>query len=171
MKSKQLVPSLLLTGFIIMLVTSPTRSEEIPSIRVYKNTTSGDTEHLITKGETVEPIRQIRLVSQIEHPAQSARMLVQSPTPPNTPPTEVVQVTSVKANPAAKGLEIILQTTKGEQLQLVNRSAGSNFITDIPNAQLRLPSGEAFTFRSEKPIAGVTQIISDSYLISEQYFR
>ncbi|MEH1881149.1 MULTISPECIES: TonB-dependent siderophore receptor [unclassified Nostoc] len=165
MKSKQFVPSLLLTGLIIMLVTSPTRSEEIPSIRVYKNTTSGEADasssqstHLITKRETVEPIRQIRLVSQIEHPAQSARMLVQSPTPPNIPASEVVQVTSVKANPTAKGLEIILQTTKGEQLQLVNRTAGSNFITDIPNAQLRLASGEAFTFRSEKPIAGVTQI-------------
>ncbi|MEH1934497.1 MAG: TonB-dependent siderophore receptor [Nostoc sp.] len=165
MKSKQVVPSLLLTGLIIMLVTSPTRSEEISPIRVYNNTTSGDTDasssqstRLITKGETVEPIQQIRLVSQIAHPAQSARMLVQSPTPPNTPPTEVVQVTSVKANPTAKGLEIILQTSKGEQLQLVNRSAGSNFITDIPNAQLRLTSGEAFTFRSEKPIAGLREI-------------
>ncbi|MEH2313994.1 MAG: TonB-dependent siderophore receptor [Nostoc sp.] len=165
MKSKQVVPSLLLTGLIIMLVTSPTRSEEISPIRVYKNTTSGDTgasstqsTPLITKGETVEPIRQIRLVSQIAHSAKNARILVQLPTPPNTPPTSVVQVTSVKANPTAKGLEIILQTSKGEQLQLVNRSAGSNFITDIPNAQLRLPSGDAFTFRSEKPIAGVTEI-------------
>ncbi|MHC5826931.1 MAG: hypothetical protein ACYT04_66445, partial [Nostoc sp.] len=69
MKSKQVVPSLLLTGLIIMLVTSPTRSEEISPIRVYKNTTSGDADAsstqstpLITKGETVEPIRQIRLV-------------------------------------------------------------------------------------------------------------
>ena len=165
MKSKQLVPSLLLTGLLIVLVTSPTRSEEIPSIKVDKNTTSGDADAsstqktpLITKGETIEPIRQIRLVSQIEHPAQSARMLVQSPTPPNTPQTEVVQVTSVKANPTTKGVEVILQTSKGEQLQLVNRSAGSNFITDIPNAQLRLPSGEAFTFRSDKPVKGVTQI-------------
>ncbi|MEH1838004.1 MAG: TonB-dependent siderophore receptor [Nostoc sp.] len=75
-----------------------------------------------------------------------------------TPQTEVVQVTSVKANPTNKGVEVILQTSKGQQLQPVNRSTGSNFITDIPNAQLRLPSGEAFTFRSEKPIAGVTQI-------------
>ncbi|MEH2238398.1 MAG: hypothetical protein V7K30_19590, partial [Nostoc sp.] len=101
MKLKKLLPCLLLTGLIPMLVTSPTRSEEIPSIKVYKNTTSGDTDasftqetSLITKGKTVEPIRQIRLVSQIEHPAQSARMLVQSPTPPKTPQTEVVQVTS-----------------------------------------------------------------------------
>ncbi|MEH2249028.1 AMIN domain-containing protein [Nostoc sp.] len=34
----------------------------------------------------------------------------------------------------------------------------NSFIADIPNAQLRLPSGEAFTFRSEKPLAGITEI-------------
>ncbi|MDZ8032220.1 TonB-dependent siderophore receptor [Nostoc sp. DedSLP04] len=75
-----------------------------------------------------------------------------------TPQTEVVQVTEVKANSTNKGVEVILQTSKGEQLQIANRSAGNNFIADIPNAQLRLPSGEAFTFRSDKPIAGVTEI-------------
>ncbi|MEH2378047.1 MAG: TonB-dependent siderophore receptor [Nostoc sp.] len=70
----------------------------------------------------------------------------------------VVQVTAVKANPTAKGVEVILQTTKGEQLQITNRSAGNSFIADIPNAQLRLPNGDGFTFRSEKPLAGVTEI-------------
>ncbi|MHC5719706.1 MAG: AMIN domain-containing protein, partial [Nostoc sp.] len=39
-----------------------------------------------------------------------------------------------------------------------NSSAGNNFIIDIPNAQLRLPNGDGFTFRSEKPVAGITQI-------------
>ncbi|MEH2084034.1 MAG: TonB-dependent siderophore receptor [Nostoc sp.] len=95
----------------------------------------------------------------IEHPIASAQQLVQSPAPPNTPLAEVVQVTQVKANPTTKGVEVILQTTKGEQLQVINRTAGNSFIADIPNAQLRLPSGEAFTFRSDKPLAGITEII------------
>ncbi|MEH2277411.1 MAG: TonB-dependent siderophore receptor [Nostoc sp.] len=103
-------------------------------------------------------IGKILRLNEVELPNTSAQMLVQSPTTPNIPTTEVTQVTGVKANPTNKGVEVILQTSRGQQLQLVNRSAGSNFITDIPNAQLRLPSGEAFTFRSEKPIAGVTQI-------------
>ncbi|WP_169155497.1 hypothetical protein [Brasilonema bromeliae] len=30
----------------------------------------------------------------------------------------------------------------GQALQLVNRSSGNSFIADIPNAQLRLPSGK-----------------------------
>ncbi|WP_442949548.1 AMIN domain-containing protein [Nostoc sp.] len=65
----------------------------------------------------------------------------------------------MKANPTDKGVEIILQTPQGTQLQVTNRSAGSNFIADISGGQLRLASGEAFTFRSEKPLAGITEII------------
>ncbi|MEH1832778.1 MAG: TonB-dependent siderophore receptor [Nostoc sp.] len=99
--------------------------------------------------------KKIRQLSELEPVLTSARMLlVQSP----TPASEIVQVTAVKANPTNKGVEVILQTSKGQQLQLVNRSSGNNFITDIPNAQLRLASGDAFTFRSDKPIAGVSQI-------------
>ncbi|MEH1832775.1 MAG: TonB-dependent siderophore receptor [Nostoc sp.] len=99
--------------------------------------------------------RKIRQLSELESVSTSARMLlVQSP----TPTSEIVQVTQVKANPTLKGVELILQTSKGQQLQLVNRSFGNNFIADIPNAQLRLPSGDAFTFRSDKPIAGVSKI-------------
>jgi iron complex outermembrane recepter protein len=109
--------------------------------------------------QPIEPITKIPQLNEIERPSTSAQMLLgQSPTPQTMPSSEVVQVTSVKANPTDKGVEVILQTTAGEQLQLTNRSEGNNFIADIPNAQLRLPSGEAFTFRSEKPIAGVSEI-------------
>ncbi|MGI2902633.1 TonB-dependent siderophore receptor [Tolypothrix sp. VBCCA 56010] len=102
---------------------------------------------------------KILQLSEMERPHTSAQMLLgQSPAVPNTPSQEIVQVTGVKANPTDKGVEVILQTTGGKQLQVVNRSTGNSFIVDIPNAQLRLPSGEAFTFRSEKPLAGITQI-------------
>ncbi|MEH1831738.1 MAG: TonB-dependent siderophore receptor [Nostoc sp.] len=101
---------------------------------------------------------KIRQLSEIEFPNTSAQMLVQSPAQQTLPVPTIVQVTSVKANPTNKGVEVILQTSKGQQLQLVNRSAGNNFIADIPNAQLRLPSGDAFTFRSQKPIAGLREI-------------
>lgn len=69
-----------------------------------------------------------------------------------------VLITGVKANSTDKGVEVILETTQGEKLQVTNRSEGNNFIADIPNAQLRLSSGEAFTFRSEKPISGIAEI-------------
>lgn len=110
--------------------------------------------------------KNIRQLSEIELPATSAQMLVQSsPTPTNPPNPEqrigdqqVIPITGVKANPTDTGIEVILETSLGEQLQVTNRSQDNNFIADIPNAQLRLPSGEAFVFRSEKPLTGVTEI-------------
>jgi iron complex outermembrane receptor protein len=83
-------------------------------------------------------------------------LLSQLPTPNTQSP---VQITSVKANPSDKGVELILKTTLGDRLQVTNRSIGNNFIAEITGGQLRLPNGEAFTFRSEKPLAGITEII------------
>ncbi|MCC5598818.1 TonB-dependent receptor [Nostoc favosum] len=110
--------------------------------------------------ENFKPLlsRKIRQLSEIERPSTSAIMLVQSPATEAAPSSEVVQVTAVKANPTDKGVEVILQTTQGEKLQITNRSADNNFIADIPNAQLRLPSGDGFTFRSQNPVQGITEI-------------
>ncbi|AFY33184.1 TonB-dependent siderophore receptor [Calothrix sp. PCC 7507] len=102
------------------------------------------------KSALTKALRNSRAIREI--PLTRAQILAQSPAP------EVVSVTGVKANPTDKGMELILQTSIGEDLQITNRSAGNSFIADIPNTQLRLPSGEAFTFRSEKPIAGITEI-------------
>ncbi|MEH2179900.1 TonB-dependent receptor [Nostoc sp.] len=85
-------------------------------------------------------------------------LLVQSSIPQITPASEIVPITGVKANPTNKGVEIILETTVGTKLQVTNRSAGNNFIVDVSGGQLRLPSGDTYTFRSEKPLAGITQI-------------
>ncbi|MCF2149921.1 TonB-dependent receptor [Desmonostoc muscorum LEGE 12446] len=111
-----------------------------------------------------ETTKNILQLSEIELPGTSAQMLVQSPTPTNPPNPEqtsgdqVIPITGVKANPTQTGVEVILETPLGEQLQVTNRSTDKNFIADIPNAQLRLPNGDAFIFRSEKPVAGITEI-------------
>jgi iron complex outermembrane receptor protein len=154
-------------------MTTPVLSQEKSIIAVDKSTVSTQTAanltqqaSMVTNSQIVKPITEIRRVSEIQRPLRSARMLVQSPTPQNPPNlggkqgSEVVQVTDVKANCTSKGVEVILQTTKGQALQLQNRTlAKSNsFIVDIPNAQLRLPSGDGFTFGSQKPIAGITEI-------------
>ncbi|WP_322732637.1 TonB-dependent siderophore receptor [Nostoc sp. ChiQUE01b] len=104
---------------------------------------------------TMQPAQADSEISRLQdviHPLRSAALLAQDSS------VTVVQVTGVKANPTNQGVEIILQTILGQQLQVINRSAGNSFVADIPNAQLRLPSGEAFTFRSTKPIAGITEI-------------
>ncbi|MEH2085039.1 MAG: TonB-dependent siderophore receptor [Nostoc sp.] len=150
-----------------VLVVQPAKAQDIPKFDLLVNR--------LRPGKAVQEVkppqatRKIRQLSEIEPVITSAQMLlVQSPTP-NNPPNqagEVVQVTGVKANPTNQGVEIILQTTKGQQLQVINRSAGNSFIADVPNAQLRLLSGEAFTFRSTKPIAGITEITVGNFDVS-----
>ncbi|MEH2250571.1 hypothetical protein [Nostoc sp.] len=70
-------------------------------------------------------ITRIKSHSEIERPATNvSRLFSQSSTPQATPPSEVVQVRAVKANSTDKGVEVILQTSIGEQLQVTNRSTG-----------------------------------------------
>ncbi len=205
MKLDQVFQSLLLTGAVVVFISTPATCEEVRKDVQGKSSTAAvgkftldkkvavtDLKFALTKSPVLTPsnkkprlkedkivssLRRAKLdnasknisqLSEIQFPATSARMLVQAPAPTNptnVPPSEggkqegqVVPITGVKANPTDKGVEIILQTTQGDQLQVVNRSTGNNFIADISGGQLRLPSGEAFTFRSEKPLAGVTEI-------------
>ncbi|MBP5975910.1 hypothetical protein HW132_25020 [Brasilonema sp. CT11] len=130
MKFQRLFPSLLLSGAILALLTTPVLSQEKSRITLDKTTTStqqttrsSPQQASVVNNSPVKPITEIRSLSEIERPLRSARMLVQSPTPQATPPTsEVVQVTDVKANRTSIGVEVILQTTKGQVLQLQNRT-------------------------------------------------
>ncbi|MEH2466270.1 TonB-dependent siderophore receptor [Nostoc sp.] len=130
-----LLTSLFISCFFIAVVIQPTQAKQVTAIP--------SVQELNRTARTVK-----EWFAQIEQ---------QNP-PVQNQVSEVVQVTSVKVNPTSLGVEVILQTSLGRQLQVVNRSSGNNFIANIPNAQLRLPSGEAFTFRSTKPIAGVGEI-------------
>lgn len=75
---------------------------------------------------------------------------------------QVVQVTEVQLNSTDNGIEVILETPAAQQLQVLPRTdangnelrQGNTYIVDIPNAQLRLPSGN--TFRRDNPVAGIT---------------
>ncbi|MBW4506973.1 MAG: TonB-dependent siderophore receptor [Scytonematopsis contorta HA4267-MV1] len=108
--------------------------------------------------ESTQASREIPQLSEVKHFYNSAEVLVQTPASNSAPLKEVIPISSVKANPTDKGVEVILQTTQGEQLQVANRSSGNSFIADITDAQLRLPNGGSFVFRSQKPIVGITEI-------------
>jgi iron complex outermembrane recepter protein len=95
-----------------------------------------------------KPRSNISQLSDIEKPATSIQQwFAQS----------LAQVTGVKLQATDKGIEVILETNQSDQLQLTNKSEGNSYIVDIPNAQLRLPTGD--TFRQEKPTAGITEVI------------
>ncbi|MEH2112687.1 TonB-dependent siderophore receptor [Nostoc sp.] len=139
---------------------SPVLAPSIQKSRLFKSQLASS----LQRAKSDKTSKNIRQISEIELPATSAQMLVQTPTPTNPSNPEprsedqVVAITSVKANATNRGVEVILETTQGTRLQVTNRSAGNNFIADVSGGQLRLPSGEAFTFRSEKPTAVITEI-------------
>ncbi|MUL39558.1 TonB-dependent siderophore receptor [Gloeocapsopsis dulcis] len=163
MKLDKLFQSLLLTGVVVVLLSTPARSEKtqdgsstatVEKSALHDAIAITDKEFVSSKSPVLASSnRKILQLSQIPQVSQSAELLVQSPAS-----SEVIQVTGVQANPTEQGVEVILQTTQGEQLQITNRSTENNFIADIPNAQLRLPSGDGFTFRSQNPVEGITEI-------------
>ncbi|PMB53810.1 TonB-dependent receptor [Fischerella thermalis CCMEE 5201] len=69
-----------------------------------------------------------------------------------------ILVTGIKLNQTASGLEIVLETSASDKLQTTTKIEGNSFIANIPNAQLRLASGN--TFRQEKPVAGITEVLA-----------
>ncbi|MCC5610311.1 TonB-dependent siderophore receptor [Nostoc sp. CHAB 5834] len=68
----------------------------------------------------------------------------------------IIQVTGVKLKQTDKELEVILESTGSDKLQPVSKSEGNNFIADIPNTQLSLPS--VSEFRQENPASGITLV-------------
>jgi iron complex outermembrane receptor protein len=131
--NQQILSSICVTGIVYVLIMQSASAEVVkPQSSVSQNITR----------------RELR-----EHPVNKAELLSQVPNSPT-----LVEVTGVQATPTDKGVEVILQTTQGQQLKITNRSADNNFIADIPNAQLRLPSGDGFIFRSENPTEGITEI-------------
>lgn len=151
MKLDRFFQSLLLTSAVVVCVSAPAQGGEVTEdVQGQSSTQTISKSTLDEKVAVTDPT--------------SAQMLVQSPTPTNPPNPEqtteeqIIPIAAVKATSGEKGVEIILETPLGEQLQVTNRSVDNTFIADIPNAQLRLPNGNAFNFRSEKPAAGITEI-------------
>lgn len=101
---------------------------------------------------------QNNIQQELEQPVGPTQRLAQTSAPPPTQ-ASVIAIAGVKVNPTAKGVEVILETSQGDKLQVANKSTGNNFIVDITGGQLQLPNGDGFSYRSEKPIAGITEII------------
>jgi iron complex outermembrane recepter protein len=103
---------------------------------------------------------KIRQLSEIERPMTSAQMLVQAPTLPNgstfKDASEVVQVTGVKVNPTAQGVEVILETSGEQQMRVLSSSYDRTYVANILNARLALL--EDRTFRTDNPVAGITTV-------------
>lgn len=145
MKPVLLLKSLLLTGSFALLLATSAWGEEVQLPKKQQETTSTDQE-AISKQTANHPYSLTKKTSK--HTTKNTQKLAQAP--------EAIQVTGVKVNLVGKQLEIILETTQGEQLEPLSKSEGNNFIADIPNAQLRLSTGDVFS--QENPFAGITAV-------------
>nr|WP_172193221.1 TonB-dependent siderophore receptor [Microcoleus asticus] len=116
----------------------------------------------LASAQPLVPTTEIAKVNEIQQPSTSAEGLL-----PRQPSfsfssgvqisQSVVQVTGVRLNPTASGLQVILETPDGQVLQATTRIEGKSAIADIENAQLALPSGAGFQASSaDRGIASVT---------------
>jgi iron complex outermembrane receptor protein len=69
----------------------------------------------------------------------------------------LIQVTGVRVNSNDKGIEVILQTTASNNLQISSKAEENYLIADIPNAQLRFPSGST-SFIQMNPGEGIEMV-------------
>lgn len=150
---RELLNSFLVTSSIFIFLATPGKSQEVQGLDIQYSDKSTGTNLNVTSQtlrKPITPTTKILRVSDIEHPFKSALMLVQLPTP------NVVKVTGVQINPIDAGMEIILETTEAEQLQVLPTQDGNTYIVDIPNAQLSVSSDG--TFREEQPVPGITEV-------------
>lgn len=79
-----------------------------------------------------------------------------TPTTPATAPEKIVEINQVQLNSKENSLEIILETSEGEKLQVTPKTDGNIYSIDISSAQLRLPNND--TFRQATPFTGISEV-------------
>ncbi|MEH2182511.1 TonB-dependent siderophore receptor [Nostoc sp.] len=125
--------------------------------------TVADAEQLLSEkfNTSGEVKSKVHSSSEVQTSKTSAKYLLRTPRNQNFVPqlsqatTDVVSVTDVKVNTTDKGIELILITANSVKLQVSPKTEGNSYIADIPNAQLKLASGD---FRQQKPYSGIALI-------------
>lgn len=134
---------LVLAGLACTIIAQPAKAQTAPQPL-----------NSLKEKQPVIAVDDVPRLSEIEQPLTSAEgLLVQEPAP--TQAGKIAQITAVRLNPTPGGLEVILETA-GEFPEVLTSSAENNLITDIPNAQLRLPGSGAF--RQDNPTNTITAV-------------
>ncbi|MBC6435354.1 TonB-dependent receptor [Nostoc sp. HG1] len=107
----------------------------------------------VSLGDKRKSISTIPQLREVELPQTNAALLLTQ----NPDAEAIVEVTGVRMNQTEKGVEVILETAKGDALKPVQKNEDNKLIIDIPNSQLRYEGGD--TFRQEKPFAGIAEVL------------
>lgn len=135
---------ILLNLSIVPKAGANVEAEEAPAIDAEKDQ---ETSNELSK-------TNIPRLSEVKFPATNAKLLSQEASP--TPANEIIEVTGVRLNPTAKGLELIWETSSGKPLQISTSRQGNILIADIQNARLALPNGKEFI--ANNPTKGISAI-------------
>ncbi|QFS51248.1 hypothetical protein [Nostoc sphaeroides] len=109
-----------IVGTIFLLGTVPANAqgeEKLDQVSVIF------TKDAVSKPEVA--IAQIPQLSDIQRPHTSAKELLAQEQKQN-------EVTGIRLNPTANGLEVILETPTSDKLQTIVKNEGNNFIAAIP---------------------------------------
>jgi iron complex outermembrane receptor protein len=152
MRLNKLLPSLFLASSILAVLSSPAKGEaqmkpEKSSANSSTSINPSQAPPSLNSGQSLQAVKVIPQLNEIQQPFKTVEILVQSP---------IVEIGRVRVEQASKGLEVILETTQGEQLQVVPTRESNIFSVDIQSAQLRLPSGQPFS--QSNPIPGIASI-------------
>lgn len=101
------------------------------------------------------PITRIPRLNEITTATTVKEWLSQSSTPVPDSQSQL-QITAVRLNSTANGIDVILKTAGGKALQGSAFTEGNSLVVNIPNAQLQLPEGKEF--RQENPVKGIASI-------------
>ncbi|AFY41785.1 type IV pilus secretin family protein [Nostoc sp. PCC 7107] len=69
---------------------------------------------------------------------------------------QVTQINDVKLNAVDGGIDVVLKTSLGSRPQVFTTKRGKTLVSDIINAQLRLP--QRGNFRQDKPTSGIASV-------------
>ena len=113
---------------------------------------SASAENLSKQSSQIDSIAngQVQSVQDLRQVSTSASELLAETS------TNLVQITGVKLNPTANGLEVALETTSSSISPPAPQTSGKLLYFDIPNAKLALPNSDRFL--AENPADGIANV-------------
>ncbi|MEC4812876.1 MAG: TonB-dependent receptor [Scytonema sp. PMC 1069.18] len=106
--------------------------------------------------KSLSPITKIPRLNEITIPATTMEQWLSQSSTPDSQIQSPIQITGVRLNSTANGIDVILETSGGGALAGSTSIEGNSLIVNIPNAQLQLQQGKEFL--QENPIEGIAAV-------------
>ncbi len=156
MLQKKLLNWVHLGSAISVLVAFPAKADLV--LESSAKLEPSDTSEFQSPSTSNSQLNEIIRVSTLEaqRPATTVKEWLSQSANPVADSSSPIQITGVRLNSTASGIDVILETVGNAALSGSTATEGDSLIVDIPNAQLQLPEGNPF--RQENPAEGISSI-------------